>query len=198
MTPMTDEAMDLSGRLAEPERFRRSFRGVAGCVAILLARDQRGVQGITCTSAGSLSLNPPMIVMCLDDKTNMNPIVSAAGEFSLNYVDTGFAWLARAFSARNQSLDHIAHAVIPGRTGVPTLSYGTTSVLECGLAAIYPGGDHSILVGLVRHARFQYDTAPLLYHAGHYGTFAAECPAAESDDRDVVIGPSAPVRSAGE
>lgn len=179
---MIDRTTDLSGRLVEPERFRRSFRGVAGCVAILLACDERGVRGITCTSAVSLSLTPPMIVMCLDDKTNMNAIVTAAGQFSLNYIDGGYAWIARAFSARNQSLDQIAHAVIPGRTRVPTLSYGTTSVLECGLAAIYPGGDHSILVGLVRHARFQYDTTPLLYRAGRYGTFAAGTRPPEYDD----------------
>ena len=93
--------------------------------------------------------------------------------------------MARAFSERNKSLDHVAHAVVPGRTRVPTFAYGTTSVLECEVESIYPGGDHWILVGIVRHARFQADAPSLLYRAGTYGSFAAEL---EGSDTSRVAG----------
>ena len=169
------ETMTSTGPLVEAERFRRSFRGVAGCVAVILAEDGGGgVRGITCTSAVSLSINPPLLVMCLDDKTRMRELIEAAGRFSTNYVAGDYGWMARAFSERNRSLDHVAPAVVPGRTRVPTLAYGTTSVLECDVEAIHPGGDHWILVGVVRHARFQADAPSLLYRAGTYGSFAAQ------------------------
>ena len=169
------EHSDPAGPFVEAQRFRRSFRGVAGCVAIILAEDgSGGVRGITCTSAVSLSVNPPLVVMCLDDKTRMRELISASGRFSTNYIAGDYGWMARAFSERNKSLDHVAHAVVPGRTRVPTFAYGTTSVLECEVESIYPGGDHWILVGVVRHARFQADAPSLLYRAGAYGSFAAE------------------------
>jgi len=174
---MNDIDVDKPGAVVEAERFRRSFRGVAGCVAVVLAEDGLGgVRGMTCTSAVSLSVNPPLVVMCLDDKTHMRELISAAGRFSTNYVADDFAWMAKAFSERNKSLDHVAHAIVSGRTRVPTLAYGTTSVLECDVQAIHPGGDHWLLVGVVRHARFQADAQSLLYRGGRYGSFGAELP----------------------
>lgn len=163
------------GQLADVQRFRRSFRGVAGSVAVILTDDgSGGVRGVTCTSAVSLSIDPPMMVLCLDDRTRMRELIESAGGFSTNYLASDYVWVAKAFAGRNQALDDAALSVLSGRTGVPTLGFGTTSVLECQVDSIHSGGDHSILCGRVQHARFQHDAAPLLYGAGHYGVFSTE------------------------
>jgi flavin reductase (DIM6/NTAB) family NADH-FMN oxidoreductase RutF len=160
-------------KLAESERFRKSFRGIAGSVAIILVSNRDGgVKGITCTSAASLSSDPPMIVICLDQKTDMIPLIRDADAFSVNYLAHGYEFLARAFTDRDGRLDEVAPRIVTGRSGEPVLGSGTCSVLECKVAAIYPGGDHSIISGFVQHGRFQSDAAPLLYGAGRYGAFS--------------------------
>jgi flavin reductase (DIM6/NTAB) family NADH-FMN oxidoreductase RutF len=54
------------------------------------------------------------------------------------------------------------------------LAAGTAAVLECELAALYPGGDHWIVTGRVTHLRVQSDAPALQYRNGEYGTFSAQ------------------------
>lgn len=157
-------------KLVDAERFRRSFRCLAGSVAVILtAEGESGVKGIVCTSAVSLSSAPPMVLVCIDDKTGMTPLIERSGEFSVNYLASDFAAFATAFTS-GVGLKDIAPNVVSGRTGSPVLGSGTCSVLECRVHAIYPGGDHAILCGVVQHARFQADADPLIYQAGRYGS----------------------------
>lgn len=161
-----------TGKTAEPRVFRGAFRALAAPVAVLLvATPGGGVRGMTATSAVSLSGEPPMVLICPDAKTGMAELAQEAGVFSINFLAHGFDSIARAFSSAGRTLDGVVPKIVLGQTGVPTLSFGTVSVLECELAYSYPGGDHSILCGLVRHARFQADAAPMLYGSGAYGMF---------------------------
>lgn len=161
-------------RPVEAARFRQAFRRVAAPVTVVLVRAEGGgVLGITCTSASSLSGDPPMALVCVDDKTGVQPAIRRAGRFSVNFLAADRGEWARAFSSRGRDLDALAGIVGAGRTPVPILRTGTTSVLECVLAAVHRGGDHWIVCGLVTHARFQADAEPLIYLAGRYGGFAA-------------------------
>ncbi len=158
--------------LTDVQRFRRSFRGLAGSVSIVLASDgSGGVRGVTCTSAVSLSLDPPMVVVCFDDSTRMKELLELATTFSINFLASSYEPVARAFASGGQILK-IAPQIVSGRTGVPTLSSGTVSVLECRVAGIHPGGDHWIVSAHVQHSRFQADQDPLLYRAGRFGVFS--------------------------
>lgn len=166
-----------TGKMAEPRAFRGAFRALAAPVAVLLVPTPGGgVRGMTATSAVSLSGEPPMVLICPDDKTGMAELAQEAGVFSINFLAHGFDSIARAFSSAGRALDGVVPKIVLGQTGVPTLSFGTVSVLECELAYSYPGGDHSILCGLVRHARFQADAPPMLYGSGAYGMFQAPEP----------------------
>lgn len=161
------------GRPVEDVRFRHAFRQVPAPVAIVLVQGEHGVVGITCTSASSLSADPPMVVFCVDDKTGVERAIRAAGRFSVNYLAADRAEWARAFSSRGRNLDALAAAIGTGRTPVPAFRTGTTAVLECAAGAIHRGGDHWIVCGLVTHARFQSDAEPLVYLDGRYGTFSS-------------------------
>ncbi len=164
-------------RPVEPARFRAAFRQVPAPVAIVLVPGgPAGVTGITCTSATSLSGEPPMAMLAVDGKTGLAPLAERAGRFSINYLAADRAAWARAFASRDRDLDELAAVVVTGRTAVPTLASGTTAVLECRTAAVYRGGDHWILCGEVLHARSQTDARPLLYLDGRYGTFQSPDP----------------------
>ncbi|MET7880188.1 flavin reductase family protein [Micromonospora profundi] len=164
-------------RLVEPARFRAAFRRVPAPVAILLIPGgPGGITGVTCTSATSLSGEPPMAMVAVDTKTGVAPLAEQAGRFSINYLAADRAAWARAFASRGRDLDDLAAAIVTGRTPVPTLATGTTAVLECRTTAIHQGGDHWILCGEVLHARAQTDAEPLLHHNGRYGTFHPDSP----------------------
>lgn len=172
---MTGRADWPPGRLAEPMRFRHTFRCVPAPVAVVLTRDASGgIRGLTCTSATSLSAEPPMVLVCMDDRTGMAALIESCGWFSVNFLAAGRADLARAFATSGAALQHVAAAIVDGRTGTPVLGTGTSAVTECRVAAVHRGGDHSVVHGLVHHARFQADVAALVYGAGRYGEFTAD------------------------
>lgn len=161
-----------SARVVDARRFRHSFRQVPAAVAVVLTREDGGaVRGLTCTSATSLSAEPPMALVSLDDRTGMAQLVEAHGWFSLNFLDARRADLARAFAGRGTDLTHLTSVIVSGRTGIPVLGTGTTTVLECAVDKVVRGGDHWVVHGIARHARFQSDAEPLLYGGGRFGGF---------------------------
>lgn len=162
-------------------QFRRAFRRVPGPVAVVLATTDSGtVQGITCTSASSLSADPPMAMFSVDVKTRFVDVVGSSGRFSINYLaDDRDGW-AVAFSRGGSSLAELSHVIRPGRTGVPTLGTGTAVVLECSVDQTVRAGDHWIVTGLINHVRAQSDAELLVYMAGRYGRFAADAPIPQS------------------
>lgn len=175
MSTDIETATTATDSMVEATRFRQAFRQVPAPVAVLLVRTaQGGVTGITCTSAGSLSGEPPMAMVAVDDKTGITPLIEQAGRFSINYLAADRAGWARAFSSRGSELSALASVLVPGRTPVPTFASGTTAVLECRAADIHRGGDHWIVSGNVLHARFQSDVEPLVYLGGRYGTVALD------------------------
>jgi flavin reductase (DIM6/NTAB) family NADH-FMN oxidoreductase RutF len=159
----------------EHERFRHAFRQVPAAVAVVLTRDASGaIRGVTCTSATSVSADPPMALVCIAARTGVGDLVRTDGWFSINVLAADRAAIARAFAVGGQTIDPATVRVGQGRTGVPVLTTGTVSVLECRLAAAHPRGDHWVLHGTVHHARFQADVEPLCYCRGSYGRFAPE------------------------
>lgn len=157
--------------------FRRAFRCVPGPVAVVLtSTNEERIQGITCTSAGSLSASPPLAMFSVDAKTGFADVVSGSGMFAINYLADDRAGWASAFSRGGKSLDELVHMVGTGRTGTPVLRSGTTAVLECRLESQHEAGDHVIVIGAVVHARADATTAPLIYHAGTYGSFTQSQP----------------------
>jgi flavin reductase (DIM6/NTAB) family NADH-FMN oxidoreductase RutF len=166
--------------------FRRAFRCVPGPVAVVLTHTgEDHVQGITCTSAGSLSASPPLAMFSVDVKTGFADVVSHGGLFAINYLASDRAEWASAFSRGGQSLEDLVRMVGTGRTGAPVLRSGTTAVLECRQESRYDAGDHVIVIGAVLHTRADVTTPPLIYHSGRYGSFQspAERPSRSNSPR---------------
>ena len=158
-----------------PQDFKRALAQLAGAVTVITTRDAQGQPwGFTATAFCSLSLNPPLVLCCLSRDADCYQAFVAGQVFAVNILSEQQRPLAQRFATKGRDKYHQAQFNI-GQLGLPLLP-GVLVTLECSLQNVYPGGDHSILVGLVEHGD-QADegsaSRPLLYYTQAYGSFAA-------------------------
>ena len=139
-------------------------------VTILTLRNGEGRPvGMTASSLASVSLEPPLVSVCVDHEAELHELIVAAPEFAVNILDSGQEELARRFSLSHEDrFDGVGYHI--GPEGQVLLD-GALAHIECEQYARYPGGDHTIIVGRViggdtRNGR------PLLYFRGGYTTLA--------------------------
>ncbi len=164
-----------------PDSFRQAMSRFASGVTVVTARTsktQGGTPvGVTVSAFSSLSLTPPLILVCLDNATaNLNAYIEGPG-FCVNILAAGQEDASNAFAFPGPVPPFECIDNIDGALGIPILT-GTVATLECTPHAVYPGGDHQILIGHVEHASWRMEPAPLLYAAGGYRALAgADVPA---------------------
>jgi flavin reductase (DIM6/NTAB) family NADH-FMN oxidoreductase RutF len=126
--------------------------------------------GLTVSSFASVSLNPPLILVCLDNRISGLQAFRDSGKFGVSVLADGQADLSTLFAKKDT--ERPAELYFTGATGVPLIK-GSLVTLECGTEAIHEAGDHQILVGLVRAAEVgtaKEGKAALMYFRGKYGT----------------------------
>jgi flavin reductase (DIM6/NTAB) family NADH-FMN oxidoreductase RutF len=145
----------------------RSFAGqFATGVAVVTASGPDGSKsGVTISAVTSLSLDPPLYLVCLDNGSNTLPMVRDRGAFAVHFLTKDQAELSGRFaSKRADKFDGVAHDV--GETGSPII-HGALAVAECVVTSVTQVGDHTIVIGEVRSTRIE-GGEPLLYHRGAY------------------------------
>jgi flavin reductase (DIM6/NTAB) family NADH-FMN oxidoreductase RutF len=135
-------------------------------VTIVTTRDERGrPYGLTANAVTSLSLSPPLLLVCVDRKAESHPHFIASGVFVLNILSEAQEELSRRFAVSGgEKFRDLPHHL--GRLGTPVLE-GTLGHLECRIVETHEGGDHVIHVGEVEHAEF-VGGRPLLFFQGRY------------------------------
>lgn len=148
----------------------RSFRKALGCfpsgVAVVTTTDAAGRPvGVTVSSFTSLSLNPPLVLFCLDRRTSGLDAFREGG-FSVNVLRETQREVSIRFASRRD--DKFAGLECrTGTTGAPLLP-NCLAVLECSTERVIDGGDHDIFIGRVEHMEHQTGGQPLLYFRGAY------------------------------
>jgi flavin reductase (DIM6/NTAB) family NADH-FMN oxidoreductase RutF len=142
-------------------------------VTVITARDEteRPV-GTTVSAVTSLSLDPPLVLVCLDRKSQTLAAVRAHGAFAVNVLGSHHQDVSNAFarSGNHAAWDDLSHA--DGITGSPVLD-GAHVTLDCRIESIAEGGDHEILIGRVVDLRHPDDDGePLVYYGGKYAALA--------------------------
>ena len=148
----------------------RELRNVMGHfatgVTIITTRDVDGKPfGLTANAFTSLSLDPPLILICVDNKVDCYACFEQSKVFVVNFLKEGQDELSTRFATKGIE----KFAGVPtrlGQLGVPILE-GTLGYIECKLIRGYEGGDHTIYVGEVQHAAASGDR-PLLFFKGKY------------------------------
>ncbi|MGA4846743.1 flavin reductase family protein [Streptomyces sp. G5(2025)] len=152
----------------------RELRGVfgrfaTGVTVVTAGRDEP--RGMTANSFTSVSLTPPQILVCVLRDASMHRVILEHHAFGVSVLSERQERLARHFadSRRPRGAQEFATVdVTQGPcTGVPVLG-GSLAWFECGLAAVYDGGDHSIFLGDVLHLGHGPDEDALLFYAGAF------------------------------
>lgn len=120
---------------------------------------------MTANSFTSLSLEPPLVLFCVQKDSRFHAAIEQAPHWVVNFLTQEQADVARWFAERGRPLDAQMQVVEHERldNGIPVLA-GTYAHLQCTTEVIYPGGDHSIVVGRVHEiTESSTDAAPLVY-----------------------------------
>jgi flavin reductase (DIM6/NTAB) family NADH-FMN oxidoreductase RutF len=155
-----------------PEEFRAALSTYATGVTVVTAIGPGGPSGATANAVTSLSLDPPMMLACLDRGSRTLTSVRAQGRFGVNALAAGQADLARRFSAKDPEPEKWDSVEWSEREGLPRLD-GSLVWVACELRDLIDGGDHLILTGNVIEAEAG-DGQPLLFHRGDYRDLLAE------------------------
>jgi len=149
----------------------RTFRKAMGCfatgvtVATVRAADGR-LGGLTISSFTSVSLDPPLVLFCLDKKASDLEAFRAGSHFAIHVLRAEQRELSIHF-ASSKADKWAGIAQTPGIDGTPILSH-CLAVYQCKTERIHDEGDHIVLIG--RIVKLDYDTGgqPLVYYRGNY------------------------------
>ena len=149
----------------------RTLREALGCfatgvtVVTCLDPDGRPV-GLTANSFTSVSLDPPLLLVCVARSAASADALTRAGHFAVNVLQTGQQPASIRFATKDQDRFG-ATPWSPGDYGPPVLR-DSLGVFECAAHAVHEGGDHHIVVGEVLRASFDPTLDPLLYFRARY------------------------------
>jgi flavin reductase (DIM6/NTAB) family NADH-FMN oxidoreductase RutF len=158
--------MDVS-----PDRFRLVMGHFVTGVSVVTALDGERPAGITVNALSSVSLEPPLVMIALDRRRFITPIVRAAGRYAVSVLSEEQQALSDCFAGAAVTPgrdDFCGAAWRPGPTGLPLLD-GAIATLECTTVQTFSAGDHDLFIGRVdslgnepRHG------GPLLYFRRQY------------------------------
>ena len=121
--------------------------------------------GMTVASFASLSLRPPLVLVCIEKSVKTHDAIVAARKFGVSILGADQADISTRFASRSDD-KFSGIDVKRGELGVPLIA-GALTTLECSVHDQLPGGDHSIFVGEVVRAATR-DGVPLLYFRSGY------------------------------
>ncbi len=151
------------------ESLRSVMRQWATGVALVTALEGEKAHGMTVSSLASVSLSPPMILVCLEKGTRTEGMVRRSGRFAVNILAANQQDLSDRFAGRiTDEGDRFAGVSnFPAPSGLPIVE-GCLAYLDCKVAAVYEAGTHTIVLGEVNSASRLRAGSPLVYFNGGY------------------------------
>ena len=149
--------------------FRRTMGFFATGVTVVTTALGEELHGMTANAVCSVSLEPPLLLVCIDRRSHTHSILAQSRVFAVNILGEEQEELSRLFadsaSPRAHSLWDVRYRL--GTTGAPILE-DCLAYAECRVAATYPGGDHTIFLGYVKDLGIVREARPLLFYRGAY------------------------------
>ncbi|HLF83604.1 MAG TPA: flavin reductase family protein [Blastocatellia bacterium] len=148
------------------DEFRAALsRFISGVTVVTtLGKDNRPA-GITVSAFSSVSLEPPLVLACIDRHASLHDHLTEGSYFAVNILAEDQQGVSRLFASRDEDrFDGARYGW--GVSGVPLLD-GALACIECRVVYAYPGGDHTIIVGEVESTRIA-EHKPLAYYRGGY------------------------------
>jgi flavin reductase (DIM6/NTAB) family NADH-FMN oxidoreductase RutF len=155
------------------EDFRGALAAFATGVTIVTTRGEEHPYGMTANAFSSVSLDPPLVLVCVKAFSEGGDLIRENEVFAVNILAAEQEPLSRYFASKDRPRGRDAFSDIAHRTaasGAPVLD-GAVGYLDCALNASYDAGDHVIFIGEVLALDFSHEVDPLLFHAGGYRYF---------------------------
>lgn len=149
------------------DAFKHALRRWPSGVTVVTARAGDRIHGMTVSAFSSVSLDPPLVLVCADKASHTHPLIAEARAFAAHILAQGQEGLSHRFASkadewrRFEGIDWK-----PGVTGSPILP-GALAVLDCRVVAAHDAGDHVIYVGEVESVTLS-EAEPLLWYGGRY------------------------------
>lgn len=166
-------ALAIGGHVPEDALDSRRFRDVMGRfatgVTVVTVAHEGITRGMTANAFSSVSADPAMLLICIDEHSSMYPIFQVAEAFAVNILAEDQEDVSRAFAMRGEKEETMGgYSFRQAALGSPVLD-GVLAWAECRVEHRYSGGDHIIVVGHVQDLAIeQPDGAPLLFFGGQY------------------------------
>lgn len=169
---MSSEGAERPIKGVSSHEFRHACGRFATGVAVASIIDQKGTaHGLTVSSFTSVSLNPPLVLICVGHDVTVIDAFRQASHFGINVLREENRDLSQRFATKGlDKFDGVAWH--KGTTGVPVIECALAT-LECEMHQRIPSGDHDILVGHVVATRIE-EGPPLLYYASRYRKLALD------------------------
>jgi flavin reductase (DIM6/NTAB) family NADH-FMN oxidoreductase RutF len=152
------------------QEFRAALGHFASGINVVTARLADGqLAGITVNAFCSVSLEPPLVLVCIDKRARLHDPLAGGQKFAINVLGADQEVLSRRFASSSPDQFAGIGYTISGE-GTAWLD-DTLAVIECSFVEKYAGGDHTIVVGQVEATRIR-EGKPLLYFRGGYGQLA--------------------------
>jgi flavin reductase (DIM6/NTAB) family NADH-FMN oxidoreductase RutF len=150
--------------------FRAAMADVPTPVTVVTSLDEARPHGTTVSAFTSLSLDPMMILVCLDRSSNLLRVVECTRRFGVNILGRDQSHLAMVFARKGD--DKFTGVDWTFDHGLPRLG-GSPVWIACSVADLSDGGDHVIVLGAIEAVR-TIDVPPLTYHRRVFGTHQPE------------------------
>jgi len=149
-----------------PDEFRSVLGRFPSGVTVVTTKDRDGSdEGMTVSAFCSVSLDPPLVLICIEKTASAYVGLTTAPGFVVNVLSASQEQIARRFSIIDiDRFEGVGYSRSPN--GLAVLD-DVLGIIECATFAMHDAGDHTIIVGEVEAARAQNGT-PLLYYRGGY------------------------------
>jgi flavin reductase (DIM6/NTAB) family NADH-FMN oxidoreductase RutF len=145
--------------------FRLALSHFASGVTVVTTAHEGQLYGMTVASFASLSLHPPLVLVCIERSVKTHDAISASGKYGVSILSSAQADISSKFASRSD--DKFAGVeLIEGELDVPLIA-GALTAIECRLYDRLPGGDHTIFIGEVMKIHTT-EGDPLLYFRSGY------------------------------
>ncbi|HEY3992075.1 MAG TPA: flavin reductase family protein [Ktedonobacteraceae bacterium] len=163
-------------RFVERGRFRHVMGHFASGIAIITTRHKGIDYGLTANAVSSLSLDPPMLLICVNKASNTQRAISQSQVFAVNILQEKQSEIARQFASSHTD-KFGGRNISYGELDVPLLD-DMLATLECRVIEEVTGGTHSVFLAEVQSAQAK-EGMPLAYYRGKMGRFESTSVASE-------------------
>jgi len=155
----------------DPLEFRSIIGHFATGVTVITTAAGEEMQGMTANAVTSLSLDPVMLLICVEKTTHTHGLLERSGVFAVNILAEHQEDVSRIFAKRAEPEIGTLRGqrFRLGDTGAPILE-DCLAYIECRVADVMDGGDHSIFLGEVVHEGVVSEGKPLIFYRGGYAS----------------------------